>query len=291
MKASLCHYSFHRTWTAEKWDAYRFAAEAKKTGVVAFDFHARLLGSPRGAAETIRTALDKTGLELSALSLSNNFGHEDLELVSKEIEETVAWMRIAKLVRAPVSRIFGSPLPSGFAVHARGDKTAEKGRAQLRERVFVALQQVTREAEKLDLVLALENHHGYPTTAEEQVDLIERINSKCFRATVDVGNYMSADQAPEVGTAIAAPYAAYVHVKDYRKAPNPSFPSGWELVPCVVGNGEVDHATCLRILKDAGFDGFVAIEYEAPDDERVGIAQSVEYLKRLCHNSASKECR
>ena len=291
MKISICQYSFHRTWAAEGWDAHRFAEEAKKTGASAIDFHAGLLGSTHRAAETIKAALDKTGLELSGLSLSNNFGHDDPALVRKEIESTISWMRIAKEVDAPVSRIFGSPLPSGLVVHARGDKAAEEARRKLKERIAAALQEVTREAESLDLVLALENHHGFPATGEEQVEIIERMNSKCFRATIDVGNYMCADQAPEVGTTLVAPYAAYVHVKDFVRVADASIASGWKLLPCAVGRGDVDHAACLQILKDAGFDGYVAIEYEGTDDERTGIKQSVEFLKQLRECALSKECR
>jgi sugar phosphate isomerase/epimerase len=285
VKISVCQYSFHRTWAAEAWDAYRFAEEAKKAGAVAIDFHVRMVGSSAKAADTILAALDRTGLGLSGLSLSNNFGHEDPKFVTKEIEETISWMRIAKEVGAPASRIFGSPVPSGYAVYARPDNCSEELRKKLKDRVAAALEVITREAERLELVLALENHHEFPATGEEQVEMIERVNSKFLRATVDVGNYMIADQAPEAGTARAAPYAAYVHVKDFVRVPDASVASGWKVVPCAVGKGEVDHAACIGILKYAGFEGYVAVEYEGLDDERVGVAQSVQFLKQLCESS------
>lgn len=291
MKISICQYSFHRAWAAEGWDAHRFAKEANKTGASAIDFHAGLLGSTQRAAEIIKSALDNTGLELAALALSNNFGHDDPVLVRKEIEATISWMRIAKEVEAPVARIFGSPLPSGLVVHARGGKAGDEARKKLKEKIAAALKEVTREAERLDLILALENHHGCPATGEEQVELIERMNSRCFRATVDVGNYMCADQAPEAATTLVAPYTAYVHVKDFARIADDSVASGWKLVPRAVGRGDVNHAACLQILKDAGFDGFVAIEYEGDDDERVGITQSVEFLKQHCESATSKNYR
>jgi sugar phosphate isomerase/epimerase len=285
MKVSVCQYSFHRTWAAEAWDAYQFAGEAQKAGADAVDFHVRLIGSIANATDTVRAALDKTGLALSGLSLSNNFGHDDSKLVSQEIEETLSWMHIAKEVGAPVSRVFGAPVPSGYAVYGRPDNAAAESRKKLKDRVAAALVVITREAERLELVLALENHHEFPATGEEQVEMIERVNSKFLRATVDVGNYMIADQAPEAGTARAAPYAAYVHVKDFVRVPDASVASGWKVVPCAVGKGEVDHAACLGNLKNAGFAGYVAVEYEGLDDERVGVAQSVQFLKQLCESS------
>ena len=288
MRLSVCHYSFHKTWTAEGWDANRLAEEVKKVGVGAIDFHVRFLGAIESAAETIGAALSITGLELSGLSLAGDFAQDDPKALRKQIETTLAWMRIAKEVDAPVSRIFGSPQPSGYAVHAVDGKAADKSRTERKETIISALKEITREAESLDLVLALENHYGFPLTAEEQVEIIERINSKYFRATVDTGNYMSGDQEPETGTAIAAPYAAYVHVKDFVRVADESIASGWRLVPRTVGSGDINHARCLQILKDAGFDGFVAIEYEGEDDERTGIAQSVKFLKQFCKDQLSE---
>ena len=288
MKLSVCHYSFHKTWSAEGWDATRLAEEVKKIGVGAIDFHVGFLGAIESAAESIRTALDKSGLELSGLSLAADFAQDDPKTQREQIDKTLAWMRVAKEVEAPVSRIFGSPNPSEYAVYVADSKGADKSRVERKEMIITALREVTREAESLDLVLALENHYGFPLTAEEQVEVIERVNSRYLRATVDIGNYMTAGQDPETGTAIAAPYAAYVHEKDFSRIADASISSGWRLVPHVVGSGDIDHARCLQILKDSGFDGYVAIEYEGEVDERTGIAQSAEFLKKFCQDQITE---
>ncbi|NLB56838.1 MAG: hypothetical protein GX811_13950, partial [Lentisphaerae bacterium] len=77
MKISICHYSYHRRWANEKWDAIRLAEEVKALGADAVDFHAGMLADPDAAPELILTALEKTGVELSGLSMSNNFSDKD----------------------------------------------------------------------------------------------------------------------------------------------------------------------------------------------------------------------
>ena len=102
-----------------------------------------------------------------------------------------------------------------------------------------------------------------------------------MKATIDVGNYMQCGQSGDEGTRIAAPYCRYVHFKDFKK--DPTAPKRG-LRPTVVGQGDVDHAKCLQHIKDAGFDGFVALEYEGEEDEQTGVPASVEFMKSVMKN-------
>ena len=85
MKTAICHYSYHRTWKAEKWSCLKLAETIKSLGADGIDFHARLLGTREGKIEEINQALKATGLILSGLSLSNNFNMEDPEGYAKLI--------------------------------------------------------------------------------------------------------------------------------------------------------------------------------------------------------------
>lgn len=272
MKISICHYSFHRRWKNENWDAERLAREVKAVGAQAVDFHAGLLGDPATAADKIRGALDKTGLALSGLSMSNNFNADSPEAIRGQIETVKTWLKVAAAVKAPVSRIFGGHIKD------RGDKEQLKSGFA---RIVPALKEVTAEAERLGVVLALENHGGLPCTGEEQVEVIEKIGSPNLKATIDVGNYMQGGQEGHVGTGVAARLAAYVHFKDFKKTPPPeNSPLPWGIAACTVGRGDVDHRKCLDALKKAGYKGYVAIEYEGPEDEAVGVPESFEFTRK-----------
>jgi len=175
-------------------------------------------------------------------------------------------------VAAPVMRIFGGHLKDRYDPQARGEA---------RQYVLDALREVVEVAENRGVVLALENHGGMPCTGEEQVAVIQEVASEHLRATVDVGNYMSCGQEGHVGTQIAAPFAAYVHFKDFHKVIDERALWGWQTRPATVGGGDVDLPACLAALKAAGFDGFVALEYEGTDDETVGVPQSVEFMNQV----------
>ena len=272
MRKSICHYSFHRRWQAEHWTPQRLTAEVATLGIEGIDFHARLLGSPKEAAGLIQEALSASGRILSGLSLGNDFCQDDSAEFRRQVDTVKEWLPVAHAVKAPVSRIFGG------SVSDRDDAAATEKSLQ---QVLDGLGEVVREAERYDIVLALENHGGMPCTAEEQVRVIEAIGSPCLRATIDVGNYMEGGQEGHVGTAIAAKYAAYVHFKDFRKRPTQSKPWGWDIEACTVGKGDVDHRACLEALKKAGYDGFVALEYEGPDEEAIAVPESVQFIDEV----------
>ena len=53
------------------------------------------------------------------------------------------------------------------------------------------------------------------------------------------------------------------------------------LTSCIVGQGDVKHAECLKILDEAGFNGYVALEYEGSEDERLGVKESIAFMHEV----------
>jgi sugar phosphate isomerase/epimerase len=272
MQIAICHYSFHRSHDAQGWSVDRFAQEVAALGVKGIDFHANFVGPVEGAADLILAALAKHDLVLAGMSLANNFNLPDPEELRGQIEASKQWIRVAGQVKAPVARIFGGAI-------AHPERRDAAVRASHRPQILDALRQVVPEAEKQGVILGLENHGGLPCTAEEQVSLIREIDSPWFKATVDVGNYMQAGQEAHEATRTAMEHAAYVHFKDLSKNPDDSSPWGWREGKCpYVGTGAVDHAACLEAMKDAGYKGFVALEYEGTEDESTGVKKSIEFM-------------
>ncbi len=274
MIAAICHYSLHRRWKAEGWTLPRLMQEVRQLGLTHVDVHAGMLGTPDGAATAIRAALAGAGLSLAGLSLSNSFSGDAPEDVRAQVEKVRRWLEVAAEVRAPVSRIFGGSL-----------RPAERGDPDVRRRktaqIVETLGTVARDAERLGVLLALENHGGLPCTGEEQVAVIRAVNSPALKATIDVGNYLGCGQESDAGTRVAAPCAAYVHFKDFVKAPDAAAPWGWKAEPCVLGEGAVRHRECLAALRAAGYDGVVALEYEGSEDEQTGVPRSVAQMKTV----------
>ena len=42
----------------------------------------------------------------------------------------------------------------------------------------------------------------------------------------------------------------------------------------------IDKAGVLEILDGAGYDGYVALEYEGPEDELAGVPESVDFVRK-----------
>ena len=271
MDVSMCHYSLHRTWEREGWSIAKLVDYVASLGVPGIDFHTRLI-PPETTGRELRRAVAGAGLVLTGVSFSNNFNLSNADERAQQVERVQDWIRLAADAGAPVSRIFGG--------HLR-DRSDERAKSEGRKLILDALARVARTAEEHGVVLALENHGGLPCTAEEQIGVIESIGSPNLRATIDVGNYMQCGQEGHEGTRLAAEYAAYVHFKDFRRVDDASSPWGWSIEPCTVGDGDVDHATSLAALREAGYEGSVAIEYEGIEDELTGVPRSVEYTRSV----------
>lgn len=266
MKYALCHYSLHRTCSAENLDCLGVARTAQELGFEAIDFHARLLGDFEQAKDDIPAALAETGLTLSGLSLGNNFALDDQQALQEQIDTVLAGIDLAAAVDAPVSRIFGG--------HLHKEDRAHPDLLQKNfERIIDALSIVVQAAEQAGVVLALENHGGLPASAAEQISVLETINSPNLKATIDVGNYMQVEEHGHESLRKVVDYAAYIHFKDFHWGP--------PLKACTLGDGDVDLAACLSILEDAQYQGYIAIEYEGHEEERLGIRRSMEYLGGL----------
>ena len=265
MKTAVCHYSYRQLLNEKGWSIGDFLKHASDHGIEGADFHQRFLPSAEEAPELIQKSLEGSGMVLSGLSLSTNFNREG-EDFTKEVETALSWIKAAGEAGAEISRVFGGHVP---------DRTDGEAVSQGLKRIMEALQIITPAAEEAGVVLAIENHGGLPGTGEEQIEVIEKIGSPGLRATVDVGNYLMCGQDPIKGSSIAAPYCAYIHFKDFKKIDK-------AFIGSVIGEGIVDHAGCLNVLKDGGYDGFVALEFEGEDvDPLEGIEKSYAYMKKV----------
>jgi sugar phosphate isomerase/epimerase len=134
-----------------------------------------------------------------------------------------------------------------------------------------------------------ENHGFFAQDALRVEKLINAVNNPNYGWLVDMGNFTCADENPAISVGIAAPYAFYVHAKDFiikpADGPNPGkffFQSrnGNYLRGTIVGQGNVPVKHCLMALKRAGYDGYVAIEFEGMEDCLLALEAGCENLKR-----------
>jgi sugar phosphate isomerase/epimerase len=112
--------------------------------------------------------------------------------------------------------------------------------------------------------MALENHWGLSRTPEGQLRLINAVPSPWLGALMDTGNFM---EDPYEKLTMIAPKTVYAQAKTYY------------------GGGEwytldLDYARIATILKDAGYTGYISLEFEGKEDADVAVPRSIALLRK-----------
>jgi 3-oxoisoapionate decarboxylase len=194
----------------------------------------------------------------------------------KAYEEMISHIEYAKAIGAKVMRVVGSSLMFRFELHG----------PQI-EKLSNMFSKAVKIAEKDGIKLADENHIDY--NPEEMLQIIQNVGSPNFGINFDTGNFMRVLADPIEGMEKLAKYTFATHIKDLKPQKGQSV-SSWHFFACApVGDGLVDNPKVAQLLKDVGYQGFLAVEidYLHPDyknDEDMAVAQSVEYLKKVSDN-------
>jgi sugar phosphate isomerase/epimerase len=97
----------------------------------------------------------------------------------------------------------------------------------------------------------LENHHGIVTEPDDFLEIVRAVQSPWLGINLDTGNFQTDD--PYADLARCAPYAVNVQLKvEIQRRNKSKEPS------------DIDRL--VRILRDANYQGYVALEYEAAED-------------------------
>src|SRR5262249_52281106 len=136
---------------------------------------------------------------------------------------------------------------------------------EAQKRVVASMNKCCEVAEKLGIYLALENHGGITDTPEHLLDLVKPVKSKALGVNVDTGNFRTPD--PYADIAKIAPYGVVSQVKSEVS------PGGKKQ--------DADLARVVKILKDANFHGYVALEYEAAEEPKLAVPRLLKELRKL----------
>jgi sugar phosphate isomerase/epimerase len=115
------------------------------------------------------------------------------------------------------------------------------------------------------VTLALENHWGFTGTAAGVLRILDATASPWLRVVLDTGNFNFRPD-PYAEMARLLPHVVLVHAKTY------------------VGGGlyytaQLDYRRIGRMLREAGYRGYVSIEFEGAAHPRVGLRESVALLR------------
>ncbi|WP_166826887.1 sugar phosphate isomerase/epimerase family protein [Thalassoroseus pseudoceratinae] len=196
----------------------------------------------------------RQGLDISGTAIGNDFALPDGEARQKQLAMTRQWIDYAAAMGAPVIRIFAGKTP-------KGDNEAEAIK-----RCAAGINESLEYAAEKGVLLALENHGGITATPKQMLSIIEQVDeSPWFGVNFDSGNFRTDD--PYRDLAKIAPLAVNAQIK-VMVAPNGG------------GKQPADLPRIISILKDAGYRGYVVLEFEE-QNPREEIPKFIDQLAEL----------
>jgi sugar phosphate isomerase/epimerase len=193
------------------------------------------------------------GLVLSGTSVGNNFVVPKGEKLNQQIALVKEWVDRAAILGAPHVRVFA------------GD-ARDIPRAEAKATSIAALEECAEYAGRKGVFLGLENHGGIVAEPKDFLELVQAVKSPWFGVNLDLGNFNTDD--PYSDLALCAPYAVNVHFKS-------------ELNRRGKGKEQADLTRLVKILRDANYQGYAALEYENEPDPYQAVPGILKRMREL----------
>lgn len=282
MKFSVSSYSYSQLTSSGAYTEKDLIALAREQGFEGIEFAG--IHPPEGMdaisyARSLAKEAQTQGIQIVAYCIGAdllNGGPEEIDRLKDEVD-------IAAALGVPVMRHDAS---GGYHKENR----LQRGFENALPVIAAGYKAVTAYAKTKGIRTCIENH-GYFCQDSVRVEaIINRVEDENFGALVDIGNFLCADEDPGIAVGNMAPYAFHVHCKDFHKKSGNEFlpPDGFfrtrggnYLRGAIIGHGVVPVLQCVRLLKDAGYDGWFTVEFEGMEEAKTGVAAGLSTLKKI----------
>ena len=285
MKIAVSSYSFQpliTDGTMTQLDCIRAAKRLGFDAVEFIDLQPHDGSTIEEYADAIREESERSSLPVSNYTVFADFLTGSDGDFQREIDRVRCMADIAARLG---SRSMRHDATRGYAARQRRPRGLDEAQPRLAE----GCRRVTEYAAGLGVRTMVENHGLFCQDSRRVEKLVNAVAHDNFGWLVDMGNFLCADENPAQAVSRAAPYAFYVHGKDFLvksgMAPNPGngfFRSrgGSYLRGTVIGHGDVPVLQCLAILKQAGYDGYIGVEFEGVEPVEWALQTALENLRR-----------
>ena len=256
------------------WTLDRMIAGAKEYGFDGVDFRGcagemDLWKLPEFSTKLHATAtrLYEAGIKVPCLSSSARLLRDTDEERSASRENLGRFVEIGGMLGADYVRVFG-----GY----NGERSEDTARAE----AAAVLDDLAGLAVHEDIAVLVETHDDWVAT-DKLASLLDAATAPNIGAIWDINHpYRYFGETPEQSWANLGRWVRYVHVKDSSVGPD------GERVHALIGDGDVPIADCIRVIKEGGYDGWLAYEWEkkwAPDipEPEVAFPRYVECVRAI----------
>ena len=217
----------------------------------------------------LRQQAFRKGLDLVMLSIHQDFVSPDKEERAKHVAHTKHCIELAAQLGIPAIRLNSGRWKTiksfDDLMKVKGDEPALPGFAQSDAIGWCvdSIKECIPTAEKHGVLMALENHWGLTTKVDVLLRIHKMVGSPWLGINMDTGNYPG---DPYAGIEQLAPFANIIQAKTYH------------------GGGEwytldLDYKRIAKIVRSAGYTGYVSLEMEGKEDPQTAVAKSYKTLR------------
>jgi sugar phosphate isomerase/epimerase len=264
-KISLAQWSLHRRYQAEDANPFNFAKDAKELGFDAVEFVTQLYEKQiaeygfEAVIDSLKKENDKHGVSCNLIMVDDegDLADPDEEVRNQAVENHKKWVDAAVKLGGQAIRVntFGTNDPEVWA-----------------ETVVDGLRKLSEYAASKNINVLCENHGWLSSDADRLMKAIADVNMKNCGTLPDFGNWCIKRAKGERWGECVEEYP------DYYKGIKLMMPAA-KAVSAKANNfntegdeTRLDYYKMMQILKDAGYTGYIGVEYESEaDDEPTGI--------------------
>lgn len=281
MRIAVSSYSFGEYINPEKLGLFGCMDWAKEQGFEGIEITDGDLVRSGADIHEVGEYAKKIGLPIVAFL----FGKDFLNKQGIQVEEEI---RTAKAMIDKAVAL-GAPLVRHDITHCDLGKKHGIGLDNVIETLAYACREVTEYARERGIKTSFENHGHFMQEAAICERMINAVDHDNFGLTLDIGNFLCADQDTAYSVGKMARYAFHVHAKDFHiKQGGVDFPGeGWFrtrgnnfLRGAIIGHGDANVARSIGALRMHGYNGYVSIEFEGIEDNLKGIRLGKANLER-----------
>jgi sugar phosphate isomerase/epimerase len=231
--------------------------------------HRQMESEDRKYLNNLKRLAFSLGLDLFFLSIHQNFVSPDKAKRQEHIDHTKRCIDLAVQLGCPAIRLnsgrWGTIPDFQKMLDAGGKETPIAGYTDddAFKWCIESINECLPHTEQAGVVLALENHWGLTTSVEGLMRIYQGVNSPWLSINLDTGNFVG---DPYAQLEKLAPHAIVVQAKTY-------YGGG------VYYTRELDYDRIAKILRNAGFKGYVSLEMEGKETADLAVTKSLKVLR------------
>ena len=274
-KLSLAQWSLNKTFNDEGVSPFEFARISDSLGFDALEYVSQLYKNQivelgfDAVIDSLKKLSEKHGLKNNLIMVDDEGNLADLneKVRNQAVENHKKWVDAAKYLGCHAIR-----------VNAHGNGSYE----DVGDAAVKGLTKLSEYAYNKGINILVENHGGFTSNGKWLADVMKKIGKSNCGTLPDFGNFCQTEDYGSIndencndtydiykGIHELMPYAKAVSAKSYDFDMNGNQP-------------KIDYFKALQIVKDAGYSGFIGVEYEGNNlNEKEGILATKALLLKV----------